>query len=141
MRLKQSERMICKEINHGAVARAMLRCATVSIIMIGLPIASYAGELSRTDIRTSTEWEATGCYEPYEPSFYVYDAASFNDAVDEYNQYISEVNDYISCVNMEADSDYKTLRKVLENSREEIVQEMINQAESTKWSLENQRPN
>jgi hypothetical protein len=110
----------------------------LAMVLIATP--TFGGELSRRDIRRSTEWEPSGCNKPSEPSFYVSDVDSFNQAVDEFNNYRTEVETYIQCIDSEASDDFQTLKRVLEDSLSNRVSQSRSELDSVKSSLERQRP-
>jgi hypothetical protein len=110
----------------------------LAVVLMATP--TFGGELSRRDIRRSTEWEPSGCSKPSEPNFYVSDVDSFNQAVGDYNNYATEVETYIQCIDSEASDDFRTLKQVLEDSLSNQVSQSRNALDSVKSSLERQRP-
>jgi len=110
------------------------------LTLVQISTSAFAGELSRRDIRRSTEWEPTNCWRPTQPTFYIYDTASFNQAVEDYNSYLSEVEQYIDCTNGEASDDFKTLKRILEQSLDEKISEIQNELRDARDSLESQWP-
>ncbi len=115
----------------------MLRVA-LALSLISFQV--FAGELSRRDIRRTTEWQPTSCWKPTEPLFYIYDIASFNQAVEEYNAYLFDVEQYIGCINGEASDDFRTLKRILERSLDEKISEIQSESGYVRDSLESQRP-
>ena len=123
--------------------KAILRSGFLALavfVALAVPASALGGELSRRDIRRSTEWEPSGCYKPSEPYFSIYDVDSFNEAVDEFNSYNDEIAQFIECVSSEASDDFRTLKRIIEESLDTQVSEAQNSLDSAQSSLEMQRP-
>ena len=117
------------------------------LIGLGLMLASvgngYAGELKCTfnctlgGFMPSAKWEATGCTKPYPLSIMAYDAASYNQAVDEFNNYLSSVDRYLNCVVQEANADIQNnVPKIIKQGVKDAESEMRRKISSLKSQLE-----
>ena len=120
------------------IMRNLIRFVATLFLSLSLGIGSVAtaGELSRREIRRSTEWEPDSCYKPSQPSFYVHDLDSYNWAVDEFNAYIREVESYFQCIEDEAQGDFTILKRILEDSLDQLRSEAASDVESARSDLE-----
>ena len=75
---------------------------------------ALAGGLDRPEITDYRVWQSTRCYKPRPPSVQIVDPLTFNLSVEGFNQYLAHMRRYLECAEQEANEDFASLKRVLE---------------------------
>ena len=112
--------------------------ATLAVTLSCIANTDLAGSLGYTGVSPYMEWEPD-CYKPDAPYMSVYDASSFNNAVDEFNYFLSEAQEYLSCILDEAEADIETTRLAIQNGFEDRQSSMLSEVDDARSQLESAR--
>jgi len=112
------------------------RLCLLSVTLLIISGQSNAGGFGLCSINAFMDWEPTGCTKPFPPSYYVYDADSYNAAVNEYNNYLHQVRGYVSCIETEAENDAKIVAQAIANELDEANQIAISDLQNARANLE-----
>lgn len=89
---------------------------------------AFAGGLDRPEITDYRVWQSTRCYKPRPPAVQIVDPLTFNLSVEGFNQYLAHMRRYLECAEQEANEDFASLKRVLEQglarARGEALQEL-----------------
>lgn len=113
-------------------------------IIFTLTVAVFAstqalgGSIGFTQISPFMDWEPD-CNLPYQPSFYVSDADSFNYAVEEFNIYVTEVENYVRCLRTEGETDLELLADAIAETIQQKRRHAVNSLDTARSDLEFQR--
>jgi hypothetical protein len=99
-----------------------------------------AGGLDRPEITDYRIWESTRCYKPRAPNVQVTDALTFNLAVEGFNQYLLHMRRYLECAEQEANEDYASLKRVLEQGLALVRSGALQELQEARETIEQYRP-
>jgi hypothetical protein len=89
---------------------------------------ALAGGLDRPEITDYRVWQSTRCFKPRPPSMQIVDPLTFNLSVDGFNQYLAHLRRFLECAEQEANEDFASLKRALEQglarTRGEALQEL-----------------
>ena len=100
------------------------------------PGAALAGSLDRPEITDYRVWESARCYKPRAPNVQVTDALTFNLAVEGFNQYMLHMRRYLECAEQEANEDYASLKRVLEQGLALVRSESLRDLQEARENIE-----
>lgn len=99
-----------------------------AIVTIAGSGRGVAGGLDSPEITDYRIWRSTRCYKPRPPAVQIVDPLSFNLSVEGFNQYLAHMRRYLECAEQEANEDFASLKRVLEQglarTRGEVLQEL-----------------
>jgi len=111
-------------------------------ILLALPLClagpglATAGMLDRPEITDYRVWESTRCYKPRAPNVQITDAVTFNLAVEGFNQYMLHMRRYLECAEQEANEDYASLKRVLEQGLALVRSESLRDLQDARENIE-----
>ncbi len=102
--------------------------ASVAVAALWGGWQARAGGLDQPEITDYRVWLSTRCYKPRPPSVQIVDPLTFNLSVEGFNQYLAHMRRYLECAEQEANEDFASLKRVLEQglarARGEALQEL-----------------
>lgn len=115
--------------------RSLLMLAAAALGSIAAAPA-LAGALDRPEITDYRVWESTRCYKPRAPNVQITDAATFNLAVEGFNQYMLHMRRFLECAEQEANEDYASLKRVLEQGLAAVRSESLRDLQEARDNIE-----
>lgn len=113
-------------MNRRLCAMAIAGSLAAAIVAADGP--ALAGGLDQPEITDYRIWQSTRCYKPRPPAVQIVDPLSFNLSVEGFNQYLAHMRRYLECAEQEANEDFASLKRVLEQglarTRGEALQEL-----------------
>jgi hypothetical protein len=108
------------------VGRSLLLSLAIGCCMSASPL--WAGSLDQPEITDYRVWQSSRCYKPQPPQVRVVDPITFNLAIEGFNQYLTHMRRFLECAEQEANEDFASLKRVLEQglarTRGEALQEL-----------------
>jgi len=125
--------------------RYVLCILVAMVVTIGLAHAGEftggVGDCQLSSFASYCEWEPSDCTKPPPPSFFVTDAESYNEAVEEFNSYLANVQAYERCVTDEAEQDIKTnAPSMIADGAKKQIDDASQEVQRTRNDLESMRP-
>jgi len=114
-----------------------LSIAVFAIAACGL---AMAGELDRAEITDYRIWQSSRCYKPNPPDVEITDALTFNLAVEGFSQYLLHMRRYLECAEQEANEDYASLKRVLEQGLALTRSEALQDLQDVRETIDQYRP-
>jgi hypothetical protein len=99
-----------------------------------------AGTLDRPEVTDYRVWESTRCYKPRAPNVQVTDALTFNLAIEGFNQYLLHMRRYLECAEQEANEDYASLKRALEQGLALVRNGVLQELQEGRENIEQYRP-
>ena len=103
-------------------------------------VRAEAGALDRPEITDYRVWESIRCYKPRPPNVQITDALTFNLAVEGFNQYLLHMRRYLECAEQEANEDYASLKRVLEQGLSLVRKDSLEDLQEARDNIEQYRP-
>jgi hypothetical protein len=100
---------------------------------------ALAGGLDRPEITDYRIWDSTRCYKPRPPVVQIVDPLSFNLAVEGFNQYLAHMRRYLECAQQEANEDFASLKRVLEQGLARARGEALEELQEARDEIEQYR--
>lgn len=123
------------------VPRSILLLAAFAGLGIAVvPGLLRAGALDQPEITDYRIWQSTRCHRPRVPDVQVTDALTFNLAVEGFNQYLLHMRRYLECAEQEANEDYASLKRALEQGLARVRSESLNDLQEARETIEQFRP-
>ncbi len=104
------------------------------------PGPALAGRLDRPEVTDYRVWESTRCYKPRAPNVQVTDALTFNLAIEGFNQYLLHMRRYLECAEQEANEDYASLKRALEQGLALVRSGVLQELQEGRENIEQYRP-
>lgn len=101
--------------------------------------SAVAGGLDSTEITDYRVWQSTRCYKPRPPSVQIVDPLSFNLATEGFNQYLAHMRRFLECAEQEANEDFASLKRALEQGLARTRGEALQELEETQEEIEQYR--
>tara|TARA_R110002096_G_scaffold12798_2_gene45668 strand:- start:2742 stop:3158 length:417 start_codon:yes stop_codon:yes gene_type:complete len=120
--------------------RPILLASLAMAVLAALPARVQAGGLDRPEITDYRVWESTRCYKPRAPNVQITDALTFNLAVEGFNQYLLHMRRYLECAEQEANEDYASLKRVLEQGLALVRNGSLQDLQNARENIEQYRP-
>ena len=120
--------------------RPILLASLAMAVLAALPARVQAGGLDRPEITDYRVWESTRCYKPRAPNVQITDALTFNLAVEGFNQYRLHMRRYLECAEQEANEDYASLKRVLEQGLALVRNGSLQDLQNARENIEQYRP-
>ncbi|HKK29344.1 MAG TPA: hypothetical protein VKA18_02990, partial [Alphaproteobacteria bacterium] len=79
---------------------------------------------------------STRCYKPRPPSVEIVDPLTFNLSVEGFNQYLAHMRRYLECAEQEANEDYASIKRVLEQSLARVRGEALQELQEARDEIE-----
>lgn len=98
-----------------------------------------AGSLDSAEITDYRVWQSTRCYKPRPPAVQIVDPLSFNLAIEGFNQYLAHVRRYLECAEQEANEDFASLKRALEQGLARTRGDALQELEETQEEIEQYR--
>ena len=103
------------------------------------PATTAAGGLDRSEITDYRVWQSTRCYKPRPPTIQIVDPLTFNLSVEGFNQYLAHMRRSLECAEQEANEDYASLKRVLEQGLARVRGEALQELELARDDIEQYR--
>lgn len=100
---------------------------------------ALAGGLDSAEITDYRVWQSTRCYKPRPPSVQIVDPLSFNLATEGFNQYLAHMRRYLECAEQEANEDFASLKRALEQGLARTRGEALQELEEAQEEIEQYR--
>ncbi len=97
---------------------------------------TFAGVLDKAEITDYRLWTSTRCYKPRPPSVEIVDPLTFNLSVEGFNQYLAHMRRYLECAEQEANEDYASIKRVLEQSLARVRGEALQELQEARDEIE-----
>jgi len=111
--------------------------AAFLLLTLVLPVArTFAGVLDKAEITDYRLWTSTRCYKPRPPSVEIVDPLTFNLSVEGFNQYLAHMRRYLECAEQEANEDYASIKRVLEQSLARVRGEALQELQEARDEIE-----
>ncbi len=120
--------------------RPILLASLAMAVLAALPARVQAGGLDRPEITDYRVWESPRCYKPRAPNVQITDALTFNLAVEGFNQYLLHMRRYLECAEQEANEDYASLKRVLEQGLALVRNGSLQDLQNARENIEQYRP-
>ena len=113
----------------------------LAVLLAVLPAGngSLAGGLDSPEITDYRVWQSTRCYKPRPPTVQIVDPLSFNLAIEGFNQYLAHMRRYLECAEQEANEDFASLKRVLEQGLARTRGEALQALEEAREEIEQYR--
>jgi len=98
-----------------------------------------AGGLDRPEITDYRVWQSTRCYKPRPPSVQIVDPLTFNLSVEGFNQYLAHMRRYLECAEQEANEDFASLKRVLEQGLARASGEALQELQDAREEIDQYR--
>jgi len=108
--------------------------------LLASPLSVAAGSLDQPEITDYRIWESTRCYKPRPPAVQISDPLTFKLAIEGFNQYIAHMRRYLECAEQEANEDYASIKRVLEQGLARVRGTAVTKLEETRDRIEKYRP-
>ena len=118
----------------------LLLAAVAGIAAAAQPVALRAGALDRPEVTDYRIWQSTHCAKPRPPDIQITDTLTFNLAVEGFNQYLLHMRRYLECAEQEANEDYASLKRALEQGLALVRSESLNDLQEARENIEQFRP-
>ena len=118
-------------------------CAVIVLCAVMLTAGAdhaHAGALDRPEVTDYRVWDSTRCYKPRAPNVQVTDAQTFNLAVEGFNQYLLHMRRYLECAEQEANEDYASLKRALEQGLALVRNGSLQELQAARETIEQYRP-
>ncbi|MCB9928344.1 MAG: hypothetical protein H6844_02885 [Alphaproteobacteria bacterium] len=115
---------------------AVVATAATVVIVAGGALTARAGTLDRPEVTDYRVWESTRCYKPRAPNVQITDAVTFNLAVEGFNQYMLHMRRYLECAEQEANEDYASLKRVLEQGLALVRSDSLRDLQDARENIE-----
>ena len=120
--------------------RSILMMALCAVTIAAASDLVDAGALDRPEITDYRVWDSTRCYKPRAPNVQVTDAQTFNLAVEGFNQYLLHMRRYLECAEQEANEDYASLKRALEQGLALVRNGSLQELQGARETIEQYRP-
>jgi hypothetical protein len=124
----------------------MARRLGAAVLASGLVLLSLvhsgeaqAGGLDSPEITDYRVWQSIRCYKPRPPAVQIVDPLSFNLATEGFNQYLAHMRRYLECAEQEANEDFASLKRALEQGLARTRGEALQELEETQEEIEQYR--
>ena len=108
-----------------------------ALVMPSLPV--HAGSLDSAEVTDYRVWSSTRCYKPRPPTVRIVDPLSFNLAIEGFNQYLAHMRRYLECAELEANEDFASLKRALEQGLARTRGEALQELEEAQEEIEQYR--
>ena len=119
----------------GAFALAI----SLSLATLWVGERAIAGGLDQPEITDYRVWESTRCYRPKPPGLQIVDPLTFNLSIEGFNQYLAHMRRYLECVEQEANEDFASAKRVLEQGLARVRGEALQELQATRDEIEQYR--
>lgn len=122
------------------LSQVILLSIAIAAFAAGVSGQAVAGKLDQPEITDYRIWQSSRCYKPNPPDVEIADALTFNLAVEGFNQYLLHMRRYLECAEQEANEDYASLKRVLEQGLALVRSDALRDLQDVRENIDQYRP-